>query len=87
MNQNPDLTVISRIVSARVNTRNAFIPGSIVLIAAIIGILLTALVVARGGTQNHGSDAGDPDAQIRYVSENWSRITFSAWDRWRSALF
>ena len=46
--QDPELTVISRIrFNSEVNTRNAFIPGSIVLIMAIIGILLTALVVAR----------------------------------------
>ena len=48
MKQNSKLAVISRIrFNSEVNTRNAFIPGSIVLIMAIIGILLTALVVAR----------------------------------------
>ena len=33
--------------NAELNTRNALIPGSIVLIMAIIGIMLTSLVVAR----------------------------------------
>ena len=33
--------------NAEMNTRNALIPGSIVLIMAIIGIMLTSLVVAR----------------------------------------
>jgi len=33
--------------NAELNTRNALIPGSIVLIMAIIGVMLTSLVVAR----------------------------------------
>ena len=45
---NAKISVISRIrFNPEINTRNAFVPGSIVLIMAIIGILLTALVVAR----------------------------------------
>ncbi|MBR2692593.1 MAG: ABC transporter permease [Thermoguttaceae bacterium] len=42
------VSVVSRIrFNPEVNTRNAFVPCSVVLIMAIVGILLTALVVAR----------------------------------------